>query len=86
MRKRYWKAILECRKAIKLNPSNPWARARLVATYIFCGQKNKARDEAQRILKIYPFFTIENFSGFLAYKDQKVKDRILKALSEAGLE
>jgi len=57
----------------------------LTAAYVLAGMEDKARIQAQEILRLTPKFSVDKSASRLPYKNQSDTDRILNALRKAGL-
>ncbi len=65
---------------------NPFfAHLYLTEAYAMLGQIDKAKAQAEEVLKIKPTFTIEGEKLLAAYKDPSYKERHFAALRNAGL-
>ena len=57
----------------------------LTAAYVLAGMEDKARIQAQELLRLTPGFSVDKSASRLPYKNQSDTDRILNALRKAGL-
>ena len=67
----------------EINPL--YAHVYLAEAYIGLGQEQKARVQAEEVLKINPNFTLEKEKLLLGYKDVAHNERHFAALRKAGL-
>ena len=81
----YEEAIKWCEKAVRLEPDDLLARTILTAVYSFSGQDDKARAEADEVLRIQPKFTLNIFKKRLTYKRDVDREQLLSALRKAGI-
>jgi adenylate cyclase len=81
----YEEAILECKKALRVQPDNLPAHLRLAATYSLMGREEEARAEAAEVLRIEPRFSLTRFAKAQPYKNQADIDLYFNALRKAGL-
>jgi len=82
---RYEEGITELRKAIHNEPDSPYSRLFAAAVYSMAGQDEEARTEANEVLRLNPKFSLEKWGRSLKYKNQADQDRLMSALSRAGL-
>jgi len=82
---RFEEAVSAYKKAFQLAPDNLPTHLGLTVTYIMMGSEKEARAEAEEVLRTNPKFSLDSFAKTLQYKDQSQKDKIVKALSKAGL-
>ena len=61
------------------------AHVRLAEAYVGLGQLDKARAQAEEVLKINPKFSLESMKLLTAFKDPVLKERRLAELRKAGL-
>ena len=86
---RYDEAIETCKLMLdrsrkgEINPL--FAHVYLAEAYIGLGQEEKARAQAEEVLKINPNFTLEKEKPLVSYKDPAHKERHFAALRKAGL-
>ena len=57
----------------------------LAATYSMMGREKEAQAEAAEVLSINPKFSLDFWAKNSALKDQSEKDKLIDALSKAGL-
>ena len=57
----------------------------MTEVYSFAGMDEKARVEAEEILRIQPNFSLENHAKKITYKNKEDVDRAINALPKAGL-
>jgi len=74
----YDEAIKWCEKAIQQEPDNLMARVMITAIYSRAGQDDKARVEAQEVLRINPSFSLDRFS-------KRASPILTEALRKPGL-
>ena len=60
-------------------------RRLLAANYAALGMTAESRVEARNVLKLYPRFSIANWTQRPPYKDQRVLERYMDGLRQAGL-
>jgi adenylate cyclase len=82
---RYEEAISELKKALHHNPDNLLAHLHLTGAYSSLGREEKARGEADEVLRIDPKFSLDYWAKTIPYKNQADKDRLVGALRKAGL-
>jgi adenylate cyclase len=86
---RYQEAIEACRLMLdrsrkgEINPL--FAHVFLAEAYVGLGQLDKAREQAEEVLKIDPQFSLESEKRLTALKDPVYGERRLAALRKAGL-
>ncbi len=86
---RYQEAIEACELMIdrsrkgEINPL--FAHVFLAEAYVGLGQLDKAREQAEEVLKINPKFSLESEKRLTAFKDPVYGERRLAALRKAGL-
>jgi adenylate cyclase len=86
---RYQEAIEACELMLdrsrkgEINPL--FAHVFLAEAYVGLGELDKAKAQAQEVLKIDPKFSLENEKRLTAFKDPAVGERRLAALRKAGL-
>jgi adenylate cyclase len=67
----------------EINPF--WAHVFLAEAYAELGQLDKARAEAEEVMKINPNYSLEINKVLASYRDPMIKERRLAALRKAGL-
>jgi len=82
---RYEEAVDLYEDAIALTPHHIGPHIGLTSCYAELGQDQKARAQAQEILKISPGFTISKYAKSMTYKIAEHSKRSLEALIKAGL-
>jgi len=82
---RYEEAITELKKAIHNHPDSPYVRLFAAAVYSLAGRNEEARTEAAELLRLNPKFTLKKWGKSLKYKNQDDQERLISALSKAGL-
>jgi adenylate cyclase len=81
----YEEAIEALERALNRNP-NLWpAHVYVAASYVQLGREEEARVHAEKLLKIYPHFSMESGEQRLPYKDERVLERLGDSLRKAGL-
>ena len=61
------------------------SRMFMTVVYSFSGNDEKARIQADEMLKIQPKFTLGKFKKKVSYKKETDREKLLGALSKAGL-
>jgi adenylate cyclase len=86
---RYQEAVEACELLLdrsRRGEINPLlAHIHLAEAYVWLGQLDKARAQAEEVLKINPQFSLESVNFLSAYKDPTIKERRMAALRKAGL-
>ena len=82
---RYEEAIVEYKKALKLEPNDLFTHLGLAHTYVKLGREKEAQAEAAEVLSIHPKFSLEHYAKTLPLKDQSVVDETIACLRKAGL-
>ena len=82
---RFEEAIETIHQFLEKRPDNPRSPVWLAAAYAALGQSEKARAEAEKILKKQQAFSLEKFSKAYKYKNRADLDRMLAYAREAGL-
>jgi adenylate cyclase len=82
---RYEDAIVQYKKALKLEPDDLFIHLGLAHTYIKLGREKEAQAEAAEVLRIYPKFSLEHYAKTLPLKDQSFSDDYIACLRKAGL-
>jgi len=86
---RYQEAIEACEQMLdrsrkgEINPV--FAHVFLAEAYVGLGQLDKAREQAEEVLKIDPRFSLKSEKRLTAFKDPVIGERRLAALRKAGL-
>jgi TolB-like protein/Flp pilus assembly protein TadD len=81
----YEEAITWCEKAVRREPNDLLARVMMTVVYSLSGQDEKARAEADEVLRIQPKFTLDKFKKKLTYKREVDSELFLSALRKAGI-
>jgi adenylate cyclase len=81
----YDKATTWCEKAVSQKPNDLLARMMMAVVYSLSGRDEKARAQADEVLRIQPKFSLEKFEKKLTYKREVDKERFLGAFRKAGL-
>ena len=81
----YNEAIKFCEKAVRQEPDNLLARLVMTVVYSLSGQDEKARAEANEVLRIQPRFSLKRLKEKLTYKKEVDRERLLGALRKTGL-
>jgi adenylate cyclase len=79
----YEEAVKWCEKAVRREPNSLFARLFMAMAYSL--RDEEARVEAAEVLRIYPKFSLNKFAKKVGYKNQEDKERLISALSKAGL-
>ncbi|MGD9075328.1 MAG: adenylate/guanylate cyclase domain-containing protein [Desulfobacteraceae bacterium] len=82
---RYEEAITVLKKAIQNEPDSPYGRMFAAAAYSLAGRDEEARTEAAELLRLNPKFSLKKWGKRLKYKNQDDQERLISALSKAGL-
>jgi adenylate cyclase len=78
-------AIATLKRVITHNPDHVTGHYMLAVIYAEIGRLPEAKEEAREILRISPNYSIENVRARTPYQDPKTIERIVDALSKAGL-
>jgi len=81
----YEEAIKWCEKAVHQEPNDLLARVMMTVVYSLSGHDEKARVEADEVLRIQPKFTIDKFKKKVTYKKETDREKLLGALRKAGI-
>jgi len=81
----YEKGIVECKKALQIQPNNVFAHIALAANYSKLGRAEEARAAAADVVRIQPKFSLDRYAKSLPVKNQADKERFIDALRKAGL-
>jgi len=81
----YDEAIKLCQKSVRQAPNDLLARMVMTVVYSLSGKDEKARAEADELLRIQPKFSLQALKKKLTYKREADRDRFLGALRKAGL-
>jgi adenylate cyclase len=81
----YAEAIKWCEKAVNQEPNDLLARIMMTVVYSLSGHDEKARAEADEVLRIQPKFTLDKFTKKLTYKREVDREKLLSALHKAGI-
>jgi len=81
----YDEAIKWCEKAVHQEPNDLLARVMMTVVYSLSGHDEKARVEADEVLRIQPKFTLDKFKKKVTYKNKQDAEKFLSALHKAGL-
>jgi adenylate cyclase len=82
---KYKEAIEWGEKAVQQNPQNVLSHVILCSIYRLAGQVDKARSQADEVMKLNPKFSVTRFAMTDPQKNQVLKKRYIDALQEAGL-
>jgi adenylate cyclase len=82
---RYEDAIVQYKKALKLEPDDLFTHLGLAHTYIKLAREKEAQAEAAEVLRIHPKFSLEHYAKTLPLKDQSFADDYIMGLRQAGL-
>lgn len=72
-------------RALKQDPRFIFSHIQLTATYSLMGKQKDAEAAAQKILHVYPDFSLKRYARSLPYKNQTDIDIEINALRKAGL-
>jgi adenylate cyclase len=81
----YNESIKAWKKALKVSPNFLEAHVLLAACYSSLGRDAEARAAAKKVLDINPKFSIESKKKRLYFRNEADKERVVAALSKAGL-
>jgi len=81
----YEEAINTANRALARKPSSVYPHIFLTVAYGASGRTPEARIEAEKVLQLYPNFTVSNWMQSRLYKDPADVDKVSKLLIEAGL-
>ena len=73
------------KESIRLNPHSNDARLILCSAYELSGDMDRARDMAKEIVKTDPLFRLSEYADKLPYRSAHMRDKVIGALSDAGL-
>jgi len=82
---RYEEAIVQYKKALKLEPDDLFIHLGLAHIYVKLERDKEAQAEAAEVLRIHPKFSLEHYAKTLPFKDQSVVDDTIARLRKAGL-
>jgi adenylate cyclase len=85
MAEQYKEAVTQFKRAIRVRPRYLEAYVSLACTFTQMGSVKDAEAAASEILKIAPFFSVEDYTVTLPYKEEKDLNCVVKALYKAGL-
>jgi adenylate cyclase len=83
--RRHEEAIETCKKAIELTPRNLPSFINLAVAYSELDKMDEAREAANKVLKMYPNFSVESFGKTLPYKNKADRDLFVRGLLKARL-
>ena len=81
----YEKGIVECKKALQIQPNNVFAHIALAANYSKLGREEEARAAVADVVRIQPKFSLDRYTKTLPVKNQADKEQVIDALRKAGL-
>ena len=81
----YEEALVQLKKAHKLEPNHMFTHLGLAHTYTKLGRMEEAHAAAAEVLRINPKFTLEHWGKALRLKDPSAVDDIIVGLRKAGL-
>jgi adenylate cyclase len=81
----YDEALIWAKKAVERAPNNFFAHINLCSVYSLLGQMEKARLEAEEVMKLNPKFSLSKFEKTIPYKIPLVKKQFIDALRNAGV-
>ena len=73
------------KESMRLNPQGNDARLILCSDYALSGEMEQARRAAEEIVARDPMFRLSDYSENLPYKNPEMRERVVGALSKAGL-
>lgn len=82
---RYEDAITAYKQALDIAPNSLFLHIGLAATYSLSGKEKEARTETDKIMRLNPKFSLENYSKTLHSKNETYRQKMINALSQAGL-
>ena len=81
----YEEAKKWCEKAVHQEPNDLLARIMMTVVYSLSGYDEKARTEANEVLRIQPKFSLEKYKKKVTYKREVDRELFFSALRKAGL-
>ena len=81
----YKEAEAAYRQALVRSPKNVWAHVGMAAMYSMSGKEKEARETAEKVLEINPFFSLRHLEEISPYRNIPDKERLMNALRKAGL-
>lgn len=81
----YEKSIKFLKKSLSRSPNDFYAHTALAAVYCETGRQDKARAEANEVLRIDPNFSLVTIARSYPFKNQDVLKRFVDSLRKAGL-
>jgi len=85
MTRRYEEAIAVYKKSLERSPNDILTHIGLTATYSLSDRDDEARAQAREVLRIQPKFSVNSYGKKVSYKDKSETQRLIDALSKAGL-
>ena len=85
MMRRHEEAIETCKKVSELRPRAFAAFINIAVAYSELEQMDKAREAAEKVLKINPNFSVDSFEKTLPFKNKADRDLFVSGLRKAGL-
>jgi adenylate cyclase len=82
---RYEEAIMQYKKALKLEPDDLFTHLGLAHTYVKLDRDKDAQAEAAEVLRIYPKFSLDYYAKVNPLKCQSVLEDGIACLRKAGL-
>jgi adenylate cyclase len=82
---RYNEAVEMCRKGLKRNPRDLYARIILAGVYMLQGREKESQAEAKIILKGNPHLSLKQIIAVIPQKNKLVLNNFVEALRKAGL-
>jgi adenylate cyclase len=82
---RYEDAIEVHKGVLERSPNNVFAHIWLTAAYGASGDEEKARHQAQELIRLDPTFSVEQFAEIVPIKDKTEVERYIANLRKAGL-
>ncbi len=78
-------AVELSKEILRRDPNNLEALLVLAGASVVLGQISEAQDAIQRLLKVNPAFTVDEFASSHPYKNQQTMDKMIARLQKAGL-
>ena len=82
---RYQDAIEVHEKVLRHSPNNVFAHIWLTAAYSALGREEEARQQAKKLIRVDPTFSVRQLAEILPTKDRAEVDRLVDDLHKAGL-
>ena len=81
----YEKALKEYKKALQRAPNAYSIHSHLAALYVLLDRQEEARGAANKVLELFPNFSVESIAKTSPYKNQAFLKLVVDALHKAGL-